>query len=90
MRRVLDIGHGGHPMGNLGNAKLETFIKRLPLDTEYHGIDIRQRQFKGVVLPHHGVGEKDVLSLELQATQFNHLHIQFYRMDGRSLSFRIV
>ena len=40
MRQVLEIGHGGWPMG----YSLQDFLDHMPIGVQYHGIDFHPDQ----------------------------------------------
>jgi hypothetical protein len=86
MRRILDVGHGGFPIGNPLNEDLSSFARRLPPGLEYHGIDLPPGR---VVGPLSGdiVKARDILRLESMLDEGMTGRIFLHRMDARNLAF---
>ncbi len=81
MRRILDIGHGGVPIG-LGT--LRHFSRILPPDTAYYGIDLPVKKQPIEQNPR----EAQMLELESEYKRFSPQNIFLFHMDARNLGFR--
>ncbi len=87
MRRVLEIGHGGVPLGNPMNVDFRSFAARFPPDAEYHGIDNPYIPDDILAIAGQLVKNEDIEAIEERSRRFPHPRISFYRMDARALAF---
>jgi len=88
LRRILEIGYGGYPMGNTANGDIRKFARQLPPDTIYHGIDFPGRKDgKSARLPNK-FKALEIADLEAGYCRHGPGNVFLYRMDGRRLGFR--
>jgi len=87
MRRVLEMGHGGFPMGDASNCSLAVFSKKLPPETIYFGIDEPSRKQSGSFLLPARITSGCVSAIEKACEVMHPRRIHFLRTDARSTRF---
>lgn len=87
MRRVLEVGHGGIPLGNPLNADFSRFAAMFPPDTVYHGIDNPFMPSDPLAVTGQLIKNQDIAALETRSRAHPHPRIHLHRMDGRKLAF---
>lgn len=93
--RVLEIGHGGHPLG----TSLMDIARDLPKGTEYHGLEFTNRYLQA--LASRGSSNRhrrrsfrtskhfrDISTAENQYSRQRPRNVFLYQMDARQLAFR--
>ncbi len=87
MRRVLEVGHGGVPLGNPLNAELSNFAARFPPGVSYHGVDNPFLPDDFMQQSGQLIKNQDIAALEAKLRAHPHPGIHLHRMDGRALAF---
>jgi len=88
LRRVLEIGYGGFPMGNTANGDIRKFARQLPPDTVYHGIDFPGRKDGKSACLLNKFKALEIADMETEHCRHKPENVFFCRMDGRRLGFR--